>query len=364
MTRNFLAILCLCFFAMAIYKAWEDQYEKSDASGRTSDATLNQTHEYWKTINADRITIDRLTTDLWERTNNPEPKTIQQQMIAVGWQPPELPSGCSNVIVSFGTTRVDYPVWLAEIPDVEIGTNDHGTNFFTSQVSQNLTLKVFDFSDSQTNKGGVTFQLTDLPSTFLADVQKSPNFSPHKRHVSFSSRFGSLQLPNGKTIDNLVFPIVISNRLFVDVDIPYLNERHRILMDTNGESAISKIPQRWDINYDSNRFEIVNEDTNPVLQVIYKSPNEVQVNGIYVVSKTGFYAAFNSPPIMASMLMGIQINSSIQPTQLVEIEDLEKMYPNISIKTDSNVLYRTKFSFAKAIFKYPSYDHNLGKLAE
>src|SRR5471030_1329766 len=46
MTRKFLKWLSICFFVMACYKAWEDQYEKAAEAGRASDANLHQTKEY------------------------------------------------------------------------------------------------------------------------------------------------------------------------------------------------------------------------------------------------------------------------------------------------------------------------------
>jgi len=372
MPRKWLAYLCLCFLAMAIYKAWEDQYEKVVAATSSNDAALHQTHESLQMINSERMTIDaerriddsnnvtigRFTADLEYlriRETNTGQNTNQQQSNPNEWLPPELPPGCSNVSVSFGTMRIDEPIWMAKLPHAKQSSNHQGTNSFTTQISPNLKLTFLHFGDTVTNDGAVRFKLTDLPEGFISNAEKMPDFSPRKRTVSFSSDFMKTQLPNGKSIDARVWPLVISNRLFVDVEIPFLNQRHLIFMDTNMDSALTNLPRKWDVNYNSNRFEIVNQDTNPVLQVIYKSPSEVLVNGIYVVSKSGIYAAFDSPPFMVSETFGMQ------PTQLMEIEDFEKTHPNISIAMDSNALYGMRFSFVKTIFKYPSWAY-LGEL--
>ena len=69
MTRKWLGFLSVGFLIMAFYKAWEDQYEKAEAAGKSEDGDLKQTHEFQQTVIAQRNTIDKLTTDLFEATN-------------------------------------------------------------------------------------------------------------------------------------------------------------------------------------------------------------------------------------------------------------------------------------------------------
>ena len=95
----------------------------------------------------------------------------------------------------------------------------------------------------------------------------------------------------------------------------------------------------------------MNEDTNPVLQIIYKHPNEVQVNGIYVVNGFDIYAAFDSPPISVSEKMGLK------STQMMEIGDFEKLFTNINVTLDTNSMFRIRISTEKTIFKYPSWEY-------
>ena len=273
-----------------------------------------------------------------------------------GWLPPELPPDCSTVTVWFGTMRVDEPVWLAKIPHTGPSTNYYGTNSFTTQITPNLTLTSYHWGEIATDGEVIKYSVKDLPAAFVSNAEKMPDFSPRKRHVSFNSQFIKTQTPNGKSIDLPVWPFVASNRLFVDVMIPFINERRRILMDTNLDNELTNLPNSWDVNYNSNEFEIVNEDTNPVLQIIYKHPNEVQVNGIYVVNGFDIYAAFDSPPISVSEKMGLK------STQMMEIGDFEKLFTNINVTLDTNSMFRIRISTEKTIFKYPSWEY-LGQLA-
>lgn len=139
---------------------------------------------------------------------------------------------------------------------------------------------------------------------------------------------------DGKIVDYPVMPYIVSNRLFVEVEIPFLNEKRKILMSDDMESELTQLPQLWDCNYnsDSNIYEIVNEFTNPVLQVIYKSANEIQVNGIFIVDTNLVMEAFGGPPRFGT------------------IKGLEKDFK-------MNTIYDTIFESLpnrRAIFKYPS----------
>jgi len=259
------------------------------------------------------------------------PKSPIIETNASKWLPPELPPGCSNVSISFGNRKIDVPIWMAKIPHNQTGTNSFGTNYFVVKVSSNLTFTVFHGVETDTNEEAITYAVKDMPDSFVTNVEQMPDYSPRKRHFSFGSQFMRSQLSNGKTVDYPVWAIVISNHLFVDVIIPFINERHRILMDTNMDIALTNLPNKWDINYNSNKFEIVNEETNPVLQVIYKSASEVLVNGVYLFNYD-LYEAFDAPDAMISQ----QVVFGNTPTQrfAMSIEDFEKTFTNVTLKVD------------------------------
>jgi hypothetical protein len=173
-------------------------------------------------------------------TNATESKRVPPavETNAVGWLPPELPPGCSNVTVSFGTSRRETPIWLAKVPLREPDTNGLGTNFFKTQITSNLSATAYvHFADiGTTDKDAIVYPIKELPSDFVSNEAQLPDYSPRYRHAALHSRSWQLWVPSGKTggvlIDDPIFPIVVSNRLFVEVKIPFINERHRILMDT------------------------------------------------------------------------------------------------------------------------------------
>jgi hypothetical protein len=279
---------------------------------------------------------------------------------SVGWLPPELPPGCSNVSVSFGTQKIEFPVWLARIPHGDPDTNGAGTNFFKAQVTSNIVITTFDEHNAATNQNAVTYSIKELPSDFVSNAEKMPDYSPRHRHVSLNSQFWQVRAPSGKIIDGPVWPLVVSNRLFVDVEIPFINQRRRISMDTNMDLTLTNLPRLWDVNYDSNKLEVVNEDTNPVLQVIYESPSDVRVNGVYIVNTFDVYEAFDSLPtsISAKILAVDQ-----QGTQQMDLDVFQEQVHNIVFKMNTNSVFRERFPNAKVIFKYQYWDH-LGELAK
>jgi hypothetical protein len=72
------------------------------------------------------------------------------------------------------------------------------------------------------------------------------------------------------------------------------------------ENTFKLVDPSWDRNYDETAFEIVNENNNPVLQVIYKTQHDVAVYGIFKGSaRDVFYVTPN----------GMFINS-LSPIQL------------------------------------------------
>lgn len=258
----------------------------------------------------------------------------------IGWLPPELPPGCSNVSVSFGTMRRDVPIWLAKIQhDESKALNESNADFEEAGVSSNTSVRLYGglsaTNEIGTNEIGTELLINDLQSNLISYLENSPGYSPRKRHVGPSA-----QPPK----DFPVWPLVISNRLFVEVEIPFINEWHRVLMSRDFESKLSKLPRLWDINYNSNKFEVVNEDKNPVLQVIYKSPREVQVNGIYVVDKFNIFGAFNTFPFWGQPI-----------TEMAGDQSMQQM--------DTNFVYRVKCPNQKTIFKYPSWEY-FGKLSD
>ena len=193
--------------------------------------------------------------------------------IRTGWLPPELPPGCSNVIVYFGSQQYSYPRQLAEI---------------------------------LASSNGTQYAISDLPGDF------SKIWMLRLIIIAASTRFGcgSSEMTTsigGKTFQFPILPVVVSNRLYVEVEVPFSNEKQKLVMSDAFDSDLTPVPSLWDRNYSTNYdeygngmyyYEVVNELTNPVLQVMYAAPNIVLVNGIFKVDSNSIYAAYGQSPAL------------------------------------------------------------------
>lgn len=259
------------------------------------------------------------------------------QEVQTNWLPPELPPGCTNVFVVFGSTVQTYPRLMAEIdPD-----------------------------------SGTTFAINDLPDFFLKDLDKSQHYSPRDKYTRIWER-QSVAI-GGKTFSYPIQPVIVSNRLYIEVQIPFSNEKHKIIMSDAFDRELP-IPLRWDRNYSTNYganggfyyYEVVNELTNPVLQVAYYTPNTVAVNGIFQVDANDIYAAFGQRPQLFTF---VARPSSLNATQTITTISLNATNfsevlaistnepPNLMGEIITNELYRPIFQFQRRMFKYPSNQH-------
>ncbi len=201
-------------------------------------------------------------------------------------------------------------------------------------------------SEATIPPSGRTFRLKDLPPEFRDQLPKDwigDSVTIKLEPVWF---FGPI--PGGFTLDSPIYPYVKNDRLFVDVTLPFRNERHLISMSDDSDS---EIPNIWDRNYSSNAFEIVREDGLPVLQVFYKRPNEIQVNGIFVIETNFVFAAFGNYTEFAQNLIGGN------PIHII-IGTAQEVIP----ATNMEQIFTMTFSNQIPIFKYPSWRH-LGEYA-
>jgi hypothetical protein len=146
----------------------------------------------------------------------------------------------------------------------------------------------------------------------------------------------------------------------VDVQIPFLNEKRKLVMSREFDSAVSKLPNNWDWNYSTNYnstrgiyyYEIVNELTNPVLQVFYTAPNEIHVFGIFIVETNQILETFGAPPQLITLT-----SKFINPTNMQEITNVFEISKALGTNSMGNIItnymYDLKFPESKTIFKYP-----------
>ena len=237
---------------------------------------------------------------------------------SLGWMPPELPPGCSNVTIFFGSQGITYPLDVARI---------------TPQ--------------------GTKFMINDLPDYLLKDLDKMPNYSPRTKTIwvrweSIKQDFG------GTTVSLPIGPLVVSNRFYISIQLPFQKEKQKLIMSDAFDPLLSALPNSWDRNFHTNylAYEIVNEKTNPVLQAFYIAPNQICINGIFIVNTNQFLEGFCQPPQLMTM-----------DYKLIDTSNMDQIPPGaiaMAIGTNSigdlltNAMYDFSLPTRKAMFKYPS----------
>lgn len=293
------------------------------------------TNGFWRGVRSHSQTPDDLTAIIPGAENIFYPV---EQPVRTEWLPPELPVGCSNVVVFLGSQGLILPRQVAEISSV-----------------------------------GKRFSISELPDFLLKDLDKMPNYSPRQRQIWIKAEGSKVNI-GGVTVDFPIQPIIISNRLYVEVEIPFSNEKRKLVMSDAFQYELP-IPPSWDINFSTNydaygngiyAYEIVNELTNPVLQVTYSAPNEVHVNGIFLADSNTILAAFGEQPQLAKlMIVGLATNQGSMTASLQIQNFRETLIINSNETIASfghrftNELFRPIFKYQRPIFKYPS-NRNLG----
>jgi hypothetical protein len=210
------------------------------------------------------------------------------------------------------------------------------------------------------------FEVKDLPDFMLSGLDKTPGYSPHRKNIWY--RWDIANDYGNTRVSLPVMPLIVSNRLYADIEMPFLNERRKILMSEQLNNALVNIPTDWDWNYSTNynatsglfACEVVNEWTNPVLQVFYMAPNTIFVNGVFVIETNKVLWAFNCPPQLTTLGPLKLINS----TNSEEITNISMwLGTNILGQVMTNNLYSLKFPGQMTVFKYPSNRH-LGELRD
>lgn len=115
--------------------------------------------------------------------------------------------------------------------------------------------------------------------------------------------------------DTKIYAFIENNVLYADAEIYGGKNKGPITIKKN---TLSLLPSGWDFNSTSRALEIVNENNVPIYQLIYKTPNHIEINGIFV-TKGGLVLANED---------GIQLNPPLP------------------------ILHKLK-----RIFKYPSYQY-------
>src|SRR5436190_10859893 len=128
--------------------------------------------------------------------------------------------------------------------------------------------------------------------------------------------------------------------------MPFRTESRIVSMSDEMDSPI---PPTWDRNFSSNAFEVVREDGKPVLQVFYTRPNQVRVNGIFIVNTNCIYESFGGTPWLFYPQYRFVDLATTQEVTLTNV--------TVAFEIDTNAAYSTEFSDQKPIFKYPAWKY-------
>ena len=258
--------------------------------------------------------------------------------IRTNWLPPELPSDCSNVVLFLGSSGIITSRLMAEI-----------------------------------SPEGTKFAVKDLPDFLMQNMDKTPAYSPHLENMWI--KWASAQQKYGdKIVDLPILPLVVSNRFYVEVQIPFSNEKYKLVMSREFDPALSKLPKNWDWNYSTNYnatynstygiyyYEVVNEFTNPILQVFYTAPNEIHVYGIFIVNTNQLLETFGGPPQLLTLAQKFISNKNGK--EITNVREIKKELGTNSIGSImTNFMYDLKFPESKTIFKYP-FNRNAGAFTD
>lgn len=306
------------------------------------------TNEFWKgkIVEKEKIYQDAVDMTL-PGSDNIFSEVERKVQNNTGWLPPELPQGCSNVIIYFGSSAMILPRFVAEISPERSGTK---------------------------------FAIKDVPDSYLQNLDNTPGYTPRQKFMWLRAEGSSYSI-GGRTVQFPIQPVIISNRLYVEVQVPFSNEKHKLVMNDDFDPELP-MPTQWDRNYSTNyyadnivsgevyAYEVVNELKNPVLQVAYSAPNEVHINGIFQVDSNSILAAFWQPPQLLILKASGQDSTNGTVTASLQAENFHEtltILTNESIASYgqrlTNEFFRPIFQNQRAIFKYPSNKH-LGEFSD
>lgn len=84
-------------------------------------------------------------------------------------------------------------------------------------------------------------------------------------------------------------PYVKDNRIYLKALAPIGKAAQTIQMNNEW---IDNLPTGWDVNFNDNSYEIVDDNGLPVLQIRYDAPNDIEVYGIFVAPSGAVTVAF------------------------------------------------------------------------
>src|SRR5579871_5752007 len=109
------------------------------------------------------------------------------------WQPPELPDTYTNIILHFAANEFKIPRPVVEV----------------------------------LSEGGASkkLSLTNVPEEFLAHMETLTNYSPRQDYGYYRAASNIQWMLQNHAMTLPIMPHIISNRLYIDVEMAFLNEK-------------------------------------------------------------------------------------------------------------------------------------------
>jgi hypothetical protein len=120
-------------------------------------------------------------------------------------------------------------------------------------------------------------------------------------------------MPGGSRV---VIPYVKNNRIYVKTETMFGDKEKTVQMNNEW---LSDIPIGWDRNFNENSFEMIDDATNPVLQVKYDSPSRIEVYGVFV-DENGSITVASKSGLSGVAPVGIKLEKSILKGEIKEIK--------------------------------------------
>ncbi len=165
------------------------------------------------------------------------------------------------------------------------------TDETTTDVKQQLNTPVVASTSTSQSQNTVGTMGLEMPTYIDARQQVSLEFGG----TLFAFKWGDLA--KGSVMPVIIAGQTVPLKIFADdnhllwVDVSIIGMGNLPIVELKKNTLQNGIPSGWDYNSDRNIFEVVNQNLEPVLQVIRMGPFSERVNGIFPLSNGGLVQA-------------------------------------------------------------------------
>jgi hypothetical protein len=228
-----------------------------------------------------------------EETESKSPFTVQSN--------PDfsrLKSGATNIPLQFAPQVTPAEIKEAVTEALEVSSIPHFTNVFVTKTN----------FVTQTNEPvAKKWEPPELPKdqNFFTIIAGGRNVEPIPKDGDVIRVLATAYKDtNGNWAPlTIIGGHITKNRFYADVTIPGDFPLYGSFK-LSGNTIEGYLPPGWQMNYDAYAIEIINYEKNPVYQIIYRKPEEIEIDGVFwagnkVFAVTGDGIDFMPPPPLA-----------------------------------------------------------------